>query len=159
MRYANEAEAREIEKFMRVAVEEAKKSTCKKSKRGVVIVKDGKIIGKGYNKVTIEGFCNPCIRENIKDNSRVELCSAIHAEQMAILDSIKNGKSLEGSRMFHTRVKNGEVKPSEDVSCTICSRIILESGIEEFIMLQKEGYAIYPAKEFNELSFKYFLDR
>lgn len=149
-------EIKETEYFMKMAAEEAKNSACKKSQRGAIIVKGGEIIGRGWNKVTYEKCCNPCVRESIKDNSRVELCSAIHAEQMAIIDSIKNGKSLNGSRMYHAKIKNGEAKPVEDLSCTVCSRIIYESGVAEFVLLQKKGYVIYGSKELNELSFKYF---
>jgi len=158
MRYLTGKEAKDAEKFIRVAAEEAKKSKCKKSQRGVVIVKNGKIIGRGHNKVTIEMYCDPCIRENIKDNSRVELCSAIHAEQMAIIDALKQGKNLEGSRMFHIKVKNKKIGFSEDVSCTVCSRIVLESGISEFVLLHRKGFALYGAEEFNKKSFEHFLD-
>lgn len=157
MRYLTEKEAKEAEKFIRVAVEEANKSTCKKSQRGAVIVKNGEIIGVGYNKVTGEKFCNPCIREDIKDNTRVELCSALHAEQVAILNALKKGENLEGSRIFHIKVKDGKIKPSEDVSCTVCSRLVLECGISEFVLLHKKGFALYTAEEFNEKSFEYFL--
>ena len=157
MRYLAEEESKEAQKYILAAGEEAKKSTCKKSQRGVVIVKNNEIIGKGYNKVTIEKFCNPCIRENIKDNSRVELCSALHAEQVAILDALKRGKSLEGSRMFHIAVKNGEIKTSEDTSCTVCSKLVLESGISEFVLFHKKGFGLYSAEEFNRKSFEYFL--
>jgi len=159
MRYLIDDEAKEAEEYMKIAAEYAKKSTCKKSQRGAIIVKDGEIIGKGYNKVTLKELCDPCIREKIKDNSRAELCSAIHAEQMAIIDALKKSKSLNGSRIYHIKVKNGEMKYSEDVSCTVCSRIILEAGISEFVLLHKDGFVLYDSKEFNELSFKYFLER
>jgi len=159
MRYATADEAKEMKKYVGAAVKEAMKSTCTKSQRGAVIVKNGEIIGRGYNKPTIERLCDPCIREDIKDNGRVELCSAIHAEQMAILDALKKGKPLEGSRMFHIKAKDGKIKPSEDTSCTVCSRIILEAGIKDFVLLHKKGFAIYPADEFNKLSFDYFLNK
>jgi len=157
MRYLIGEEAREAEKYILEAAEEAKKSTCKKSQRGAVIVKNGEIIGKGYNKVTNEKYCNPCIREDIKDNSRAELCSASHAEQIAILDAFKKGKDPEGSRMYHIKVKDGKIRPSGDVSCTVCSRLVLETGISEFVLLHEKGLAVYDSKEFNEKSFEYFL--
>jgi dCMP deaminase len=157
MRYLTGEEAKEAEKYMLVAAEEAKKSTCKKSQRGDVIVKNGEVIGKGFNKVTIENLCNPCVRENIRDNSKVELCSAIHAEQLAIIDALRNGKNLEGSRMFHIKVKDGKMMFSEDTSCTVCSKIVLESGIGEFVLLQNKGFALFTSEEFNRKSFEYFL--
>ena len=157
MRYLTKEESKQAQEHILVAVEEANKSTCKKSQRGAVIVKNGEIIGRGYNKVTIEEFCDPCIREHITDNSRVELCSASHAEQLAIIDALKKGKDLEGSRMYHIKVKDGKIRPSEDVSCTVCSRLVLEVGISDFVLLQKKGLALYSAEEFNRKSFDYFV--
>lgn len=50
--------------------------------------------------------------------------------------------------------------PSGEPSCTVCSRLILESGIENVVLLEevngKEVYIKYNAREFNELSFDYF---
>lgn len=158
MRYLTGKEAKEAEEYMKIAAEYARNSNCRKSQRGAVIVKDRKIIGRGYNKVTIEELCNPCIREAVKDNSRVELCSAIHAEQMAIIDAANNGKKLIGSRMYHIKVKNGEMRQSGKPSCTVCSRMIYDVGIE-FVLWHEDGYALYNPKEFNELSFKYFLKK
>jgi len=149
-------ELKETEYYMRLAAEEAKKSTCKKSRRGAIIVKNGKVIGKGYNKVTFEKPCNPCIREKIHDNSRVEMCSAIHAEQMAIIDATNRGKTLKGAIMYHVKIKNDKIVPVGDLSCTVCSRILREAGVE-FVLLYKNGYVLYKPNELNKLSFDYFL--
>ncbi len=148
----------EIEKaryFFEQAALEAKNSKCTKSQRGVVIVKNGEIIGSGYNMPTIEELCNPCIREHIHNNSQVEMCSAIHAEQMAIVAVANSTNTLEGAVMYHIKTKNGEMQPSGKPSCTVCSRIILPTDLK-FVLWHEEGYAIYGAKELNELSFEYF---
>lgn len=150
-----EKEIEETRRYMDLAAQEASKSTCKKSQRGAIIVKDGVIIGRGYNKATREELCNPCVRENIKDNSRVELCSAIHAEQMAIIDAVNGQKPLKGSRMYHVKVKSGEPRPSGKPSCTVCSRIICEAGID-FTLWHEDGYVVYDPEEINRLSFDYF---
>ncbi len=150
----NEKEIEETKKYMELAAKEAKKSTCKKSQRGVLIVRGGVLLSKGYNKPTLPELCNPCIRENIKDNSCVELCSAIHAEQMALLE-VNNGL-LKDARMYHIKVKDGKMKPSGDPSCTVCSRMVYEAGIE-FVLWHEKGYAVYGPEEFNKISFDYFL--
>lgn len=156
MRYLEGEEVREAEKFTRIAAKYAMESTCKKSQRGAVIVKDGEVLGVGHNKVTDKKYCNPCIRENIRDNSRVELCSALHAEQVAMLNALRRGKNLIGARMYHIKVKNGKMKRSDDVSCTVCSRLVLESGISEFVLWQSIGFVSYTSRELNEKSFQYF---
>ncbi len=145
-------EIKKTYQLMCEAAKEAEKSMCKKSKRGVVIAKDWEIIARGYNMATIPELC--CLRKNIKDNSRVELCSAIHAEQMAIA---KATEDLEGTIMYHIKVKDGEMKVSGKPSCTICSRPIYVAGIKEFVLLHKEGYVAYSADYFNRISFKYFI--
>lgn len=147
-------EIEKTKKYMELAAKEAKKSTCKKSQRGVVIIRGGVILSKGHNKVTLSELCNPCIRENIKDNSRVELCSAIHAEQMALLN-VKN-RLLKDAKMYHIEVKDGKMKPSGNPSCTVCSRMIYEAEIE-FVLWHEKGYAVYGPEEFNKISFDYFL--
>ncbi|MEM2089772.1 MAG: deaminase [Candidatus Pacearchaeota archaeon] len=156
MKYVtDENEKKEIESYVGLAAAEAKNSTCKKSQRGAIIVKDGKILGKGHNKVILEDLC--CIRKNIRNNSKVELCAAIHAEQMAIINAVNAGKPLNGSRMYIIKVKDGKIKASGKPSCTVCSKMIYESGIAEVVLLHENGYAIYNSEEFNELSFEYFL--
>jgi deoxycytidylate deaminase len=157
MRYLTGAELEKAKKYLAEAAEEAKKSTCIKSKRGVVIARDGVIIGRGHNQVTIDDFCNPCIREDIKDNSKVELCSAAHAEYVGIVDALRKVSSLKGFVMYHIKVKDGEMRPSGKPSCTTCSREIVIAEISAVVIWHLEGYAIYRAKEFNELSYRPFL--
>jgi dCMP deaminase len=158
MRYATASEVKDMERFIYAAEQIAKKSACKKSQRGSVIFKDGEIIGEGFNKPTYyEMSCNPCVREKIRDDTRYELCSSIHAEEMAIIDSVKHGKKLEGSIMLHVKIKDGKNEPCGKPSCTECSKMVLESGIKEFVMREEGGYAIYPSEEFNRLSFERLL--
>ena len=158
MRYTKcKNEIKEIQHYMRLAAEEARKSTCKKSQRGALIVKGNEVLGRGYNKVTLDALCDPCIREKISDNGRVELCSAIHAEQMAIIAAVNNRRALGGSRMYCIKIKDGQMRASGMPSCTVCSRMIYEAKIAEFVLWHKSCYAIYNAKELNELSFKCIL--
>ena len=155
MKYLTElSEIEEAENYMKLAAEEAKKSTCKKSQRGALIVKGEVILSRGHSKVTLSELCNPCIRENIKDNSHVELCSAIHAEQITLLKV--DSRLLKNARMYQIKVKDGEMRQSGKPSCTVCSRMIYEAGIE-FVLWHKEGYAVYGPEELNKISFEYFL--
>ena len=160
MRYIEKpTELKEANYFLELAAQQAKKSTCKKSKRGAIIVKNGKILGMGYNNLIDREDCDPCLREDINDNSKAELCYAVHAEQDAIFNALEKHNDLKGSRIYHIKVKDGKMEPSEDISCTVCSRIVLRTGISEFVLLQKKGIAVYDSKEFNKLSFEYFKDK
>lgn len=148
-------ELQKTREYFNLAAEEAKKSTCKKSQRGAIIVKNGKVIGKGYNKVTYPKLCNPCIREEIHGNGRVELCAAIHAEQMAIIDACNKGNTIKGATIYHVKIKNREEKTCNDLSCTVCSRLVSEAGIK-FVLHEDRGFVVYEPEEFNRLSFEYF---
>lgn len=138
--------------LLKEAGSQAKQSKCKKSQRGVVIVKNNKVIAAGYNKPTIEELC--CLRDAITDNSRAELCTAVHAEQMALLKSIENPA---GGTMYHIKLKNGCMVQSGRPSCTVCSRMILEADVN-VVLWQKECYVMYSPEEFNKLCFEYFLN-
>ena len=154
----NPQELEIAEHYLRLTSEEARKSSCIKSQRGAVIVKENKIIGRGYNKVTDESFCNPCVRKEIHDNSRVELCSAIHAEQMAIIDGINSKEYLEGSRMYHAQLKRGKIVRRGEPSCSVCSKMLYEAKIE-IVLPQKKDFIVYSPEEFNKLSLDYVLNR
>lgn len=155
MRYLEGSEVDDAERFLEFAIEAAQKSKCRKSQRGVVIVREGWVITSGYNKPLLEELCEPCLRDTVHDNSRVELCKGIHAEQMAIINA--RDYSLKDTTMFHIKLKNGVPVPSENPSCTVCSRMIAYAGME-FVLWQKEGYMMYMPEEFNNEGFKYFTE-
>jgi deoxycytidylate deaminase len=150
-------EISEIEKWVEEAEEEARRSRCLKSQVGVVIVQEGDIISRGYNKIVVtdelfvneEGYCNPCIREDIHNNSLVERCYAIHAEQMALINAKYD---LEGSTMYHVKIKDGKRVPIEIPTCTVCNRMLKEAGIY-FVCLQKEGYVKYSPEEIANIQY------
>ncbi len=147
MRYLQtEAEILTAEKYMQIAAKEAKKSPCQKSKRGVVIVKDGEIIGRGFNAPP-DGFeCESDICKSI--------CSkyAIHAEMNAMHNALENGYNIEGSRLYHINAQDGQMQTSGKPSCVDCSKHILRWKIKEVVLKQLGGYGLYNAKEFHEES-------
>ena len=105
-------------------------SECSRVHFGCVIVKDNNIIGRGFNKPLVE--CDTCIREvnKVEHGSRLEICTAIHAEMMAIIgvdnkcnraDLYLVGKFPDGTYFNHQTVKFG---------CSICLRFMLQVGIK-----------------------------
>lgn len=157
MRYLSGKEANDAEKFCNIAANIATNSKCKRSKHGAVIVRDGEILGMGWNTpVPNNTECDPCRMEcGSQNKSRFELCNAIYAEHNAILDALKNSHELKGSRMYHAKLKDGRIKPDYTPKCTPCSRLIMHVGISEFILLHGDKYSLYTAKEFNNSSYEY----
>ena len=121
------------EYFMDMAVLTAKRSTCLRRQVGAVIVKDKHIIATGYNGAP-RGVphCDEkggCLRQqlNVPSGERHELCSALHAEQNAIIQAATLGQSIEGGTIYVT-----------NQPCVICAKMIINAGIRRIVV--KEGY-------------------
>ncbi len=126
----------EDKKYMHLAFKEASHNNCIKGKVGAIIVKDGKILGKGNNFIP-DGITpcteKTCLRKinHIHQGQNQELCRAIHAEQSAILNALLKKNSLKGSTLYTTKFP-----------CTICTRMIIYMGVKKVIY-----YAPYPDEE------------
>ena len=108
-------------------------SSCIRRQVGAIIVRDKRILTTGYNGAP-SGVksCKEkgeCIRINrgIASGTCQEICYAVHAEQNAICQAAKLGLSLDGATLYCTH------QP-----CTICARLIINSGIKKVIY--KNGY-------------------
>lgn len=119
------------DKFMKIALEESKKANCAKGKVGAVIVLNDKVLGKGNNSVP--NNCKPCTidnclrkKYNLKSGEKQELCRVVHAEQNAILNSLKNGEDINDSIIYVTKSP-----------CMICAKLIINSGISKVIYANK----------------------
>lgn len=134
MRLLSEQELAQHQPFIDAALELAKQSTCYKSKRGAVLVKDGTIIGRGWNRPP-EGYPD-----------REDYCSAIcrtytnHAEQVALLDALKGGNDVTGATMYHGKIKDGKQERVRGATCDQCHRITLEAGIGFWMLELAEGW-------------------
>ena len=77
---------------------------------GSVLVKDGKIIGEGYEK-----------SRQLKDITR-------HAEVVAVLDAVQKGEDVSGSVLY------SNVEP-----CILCSYAIRHYKIKEVVFVKYSG--------------------
>ena len=81
----------------------------------------------------------------------------IHAEQRAIMDAlINNSDKLFGSRLYFIRLDEDDV-PSKagNPYCTICSKMVVDVGIQEFVLWHEKGICVYDSQEYNDLSYAY----
>lgn len=126
--------------FMEMCDLVAKRSTCLRRQIGAVIVKDHQVLATGYNGApTGTTHCSDlpggCMREKlqIESGTRHELCRACHSEQSAITQAAKHGVSINGATLYcNTR------------PCSICARLIINSGI------RKVYYRDYYPDEFSD---------
>ena len=105
--------------YLKMALEWAKLSYCKRKQVGALIVKDRTIISDGYNG-TPSGFENCCEDENNKTKWYV-----LHAEANAILKISRSTQSCEGATLYLT------LSP-----CKECSKLIFQSGIKRVGYIQ-----------------------
>ena len=136
----------------------AKKALCLRAKCGTVIVKDGEIIGEGYNAPPLDREENRmCNREISVGKEKYDRTCCMHAEWRAIMDAFeRNPEKLKGSILYFTRIgENGQIKKSGKPYCTVCSRMALDSGIEKFVLWHDKGICEYPTDEYDKLSYQY----
>ena len=113
--------------FMNIAIEVARRSTCTRRQIGAIIVSDvGEIKSSGYNG-NPRGLphCHEigCIRDKlgIASGTRLETCTAVHAEQNALIQA---GTNSRGSTLYSTIVP-----------CPICARIILNAQVARVVYI------------------------
>ena len=102
--------------YLKMAMEWAKLSYCKRRQVGALIVKDRMIISDGYNG-TPTGFENIC-----EDDDNYTKWYVLHAEANAILKVAASTQSTIGATLYVT------LSP-----CTDCSKLIFQSGIKRVV--------------------------
>lgn len=145
--------------YFNMAAEVAEKSTCLRAKCGAVIIKDWKVIGKGFNSPPggLESQRRCSFNKDNYDRKVTDKTCCIHAKQRAILDALRsNGDKIVGSRLYFTRIDDeGDFLYSEKPYCTLCSKLSLDVGISDFVLWHEEGICVYDTAEYNRISYEY----
>ena len=106
------------EYFAKIVSVTAERSSCHRLHVGCLLVKNNRIISRGYN-----GHLPGCKHESIVRNNHEQ--ATVHAEQNAICDCAKRGVSCEGATAYVTHYP-----------CIICCRLLLASGIKQIRYLE-----------------------
>ncbi len=142
-----------------MAAKAALNSTCNRHKCGAVIIKDGAIIGKGFNSPPQnKEEQRRCTYSKESYNKKVtDKTCCMHAEQRAIMDALRNNPDkIVGSRLYFMRLdKDNNAARAGKPYCTICSKMSLDVGIKEFVLWHEEGVCVYDTDEYNTISFGY----
>lgn len=104
--------------YLKMAMEWAKLSYCKRRKVGALIVKDRMIISDGYNG-TPSGFENCCEDDDGKTHWYV-----LHAEANAILKLARSTQSAKDATLYLT------LSP-----CRECSKLAMQAGIKKVVYM------------------------
>ena len=124
--------------YLDIADAVLERSTCLRRKYGAIIVRNDEIIATGYNGAP-RGRRNctdigHCTREEMKipSGERYELCRSVHAEANAIISAARRDM-LDATLFLAGRdAKTGEIL-SDTTSCSMCRRMIINSGIQKIV--------------------------
>ena len=146
--------------FLNIALAVAARSTCLRRKFGAVIAKGNTIVGTGYNG-TAKGVVNcieaGCIKDelNLPQERAYDLCPAVHAEENAIINS--NRADRIGATLYLAGV-NADGNYTKAVPCQRCRRKIINSEIEEVVILDSTGEPIeYHVKDWIDEDTEWYL--
>jgi dCMP deaminase len=127
--------------FLDIALAVAARSTCMRRKFGAVIVNGNTIVGTGYNG-TAKGVINchevGCVKDvmDLPQDSAYDYCPAVHAEENAIINS--NRADRIGSKLYLAGL-DADDNYTKAVPCQRCRRKIINSEIEEVVILDSNG--------------------
>jgi len=158
MEYLKGQQEKEAIHWMNMATEIAKKALCLQAKCGTVIVKNGEVIGVGYNAPPLDKKENQtCNVEFGPGKPLFDKTCCMHAEWRAILDALRRNSSMViGSKLYFSRAgDDGKIKKSGKPYCTVCSRLALDVGIDKFLLWHEEGICEYSTGEYNRISYEY----
>jgi dCMP deaminase len=119
------------EYFMNIAKVVASRSNCMKRKVAAIIVQDKRVISTGYNgtprgaKNCNEGGCPRC-NNMAPSGTALEECLCSHGEENAITQAAYHGTSVKGATLYSTFAP-----------CLLCTKMIINSGIEEVVYNQE----------------------
>jgi len=143
--------------FLDIANEVGKRSTCLRAKLGAIIVDDeGTILSTGYNGPPRKVY--NCCDESIclvdllkKDIGAYDFCSAVHAEENAIINAARAGVSVRRAMMYLavSWAMNENIRTYWEKTgpCNRCRRLLINAGIKQLITKQ----STYSIKQLRKL--------
>lgn len=144
---------------MQRAIVQARNATCARRHCGAVVVKDGVILGEGFNspaggdRSVVRCQCNKTqYHPKVTDKT-----CCMHAEVRAMLAALSRySEKVPGATLFFASVdSNGRKLFSSHPYCTLCSKMALDIGLKEFVLWHATGITAYATAEYNELSYAY----
>ncbi len=106
MKYLTGQQAEESLRWIREAINVAQNAPCHRDRCGAVIVRNGVIIGRGFNSPPgndeVERRCD--YRKDFYNRKVTDKTCCVHAEQRAIMDALKNNsQKIKGAQLYFAR--------------------------------------------------------
>lgn len=132
-RQSDDPHDREI---LKLAYAEAKQSGDWWRQVGALLVKDGRVTGRAYNRDMPDdqsSYRLGNIRDFVKPGERPEISNTLHAENRLIAEAARAGVSTDGAYIYATHFP-----------CPMCAKVIAVSGIRKCFF--SEGSANFDAE-------------
>lgn len=145
-----------INYYLLIAEAVAMRGTCLRKNYGCIIVKNDEIIATGYtgaprgrkNCIDI-GYCTKKKILPEIHHGGYDACRSVHAEQNAIISASR--KDMLGGKLYLVGIRKDTGQYEEEAnSCELCKKMIINSGIKEVIVKQKNGYKIINVEDWIE---------
>ena len=151
-----------MNKYLEECEKLLKNSNCSLIHFGCVLVKDGDIIGRGFNYSLRPKECdNKCLKDKVKNREvgkNPAICYAIHSEWMALMDALFMGCDPHDATLYIIgRYPDGKLWKSKYFACTICARMLDYWGIKEIIGLQFNAEKRLSMKEAFDSAYEHIL--
>ena len=142
--------------YLDIADSVLERSTCLRRKYGAIIVRNDEIISTGYNGAP-RGRRNcsdlgRCTRETLRipSGERYELCRSVHAEANAIISASRRDMIGASIYLVGRDARTGELL-HDAMSCSMCTRPIINAGIDRVIIRTGETeYITIPVSDWVE---------
>lgn len=128
-----------INYYLDIADTVSARSTCLRRRYGAVIVNHDQIISTGYVGAPRgrQNCCDlgTCVREQLQipRGERYELCRSVHAEMNAVISASRD-QMIGGTLYLVGREVSTGKYVQNSVSCSLCKRVIINSGIERVVI-------------------------
>ncbi len=128
-----------INYYLDIADTVSARSTCLRRRYGAVIVNHDQIISTGYVGAPRgrQNCCDlgTCVREQLQipRGERYELCRSVHAEMNAVISASRD-QMIGGTLYLVGREVSTGNYVRNSVSCSLCKRVIINSGIERVVI-------------------------
>jgi dCMP deaminase len=144
MQDGRDARMSKDEYYLGIAAAVASRSTCLRRRFGAIIVKADAIVATGYNGPA-RGVVNcaevGCLKDetNMPEYKGYEYCTAVHAEENAIINAARHGTSVLGSTLYiyGTYAKTGQL--TEANPCDRCKRALINAGVAIVVIKLADG--------------------
>lgn len=146
------------EHWLEIAYTIAKRSTCIRRQFGAVIIKNNVLLSTGYNGAARQtpncSDLGKCYRKerNIPSGSNYEKCRSVHGEANAIINAAREGIAIKDTILYLYGLNSDTGEVIDAKPCKMCRRMIINAGITEVVVKEKNSTRRYLVQDWIEKS-------